>query len=124
MSNQVNKPTQAQKPAEANAPVANPKDGEIFTYVGGGTDSPQITHINGTDEFKQKFIRGQAVAVKDPMVLKRIRNNPTFRPGEVSQEEIFKMDESAADHDSKIRDRARRADKVFKKEHGKAKGDE
>ncbi len=63
-----------------------------YTYIGGGTSAPAITNFMG----KQVFILGELTKVTDPEVLAKIRNNPTFRKGKVSAEEIYEANEKVA----------------------------
>lgn len=115
---------QANKPAQAEAPKTPKVEGEVYTYIGGGTDSPQLTTLKGVDGFEQKFVRGKATPVSDKEILRKIVKNPTFKKGAVEQEVLFEMDEKAARHDASIRDRALRMDTRFKKKHGGGKDEE
>lgn len=89
------------------------KTAGVYTYVGAGEDSPRIIVFMG----KQKFIRGEAVKVTDPVLLRKIVGNPSFVEGEVKQEMLHEMDDTA----KKEADEQRREDKkinaLFQKKH-------
>lgn len=103
----------AVEPDEAPAPASTRKGGaNIFTYVGGGEDSPRVIDFMG----KQRFVRGQATEVTDPEVLKKIKGVPTFVDGEVDEEELHEYDLKAkAETDAR-----RKADKKLQASVDKA----
>ncbi len=76
--------------------VVNPKEielaGEIYTYVGSGDTPPHMTNFMSM----QKFVRGQAVRVTNPIVLGKISHHRDFVKGEVDPESMFAKDEVAA----------------------------
>lgn len=87
----------------------------VFTYIGGGEDSPQVINFMG----RQKFVRGRSVTVTDPIVLSKIKNNPTFVAGSVDSDELFEMDEAAQQRALKIREEDKKIDANFKKKYNK-----
>lgn len=88
---------------EVDATTAPEVEGTMFTYVGGGEDSPRVINFMGV----QEFVRGKAVKVTNPEVLKKIRNNPTFYEGVVEEEELHEHDVEA----KKEADKQRKQDK-------------
>lgn len=66
--------------------------GQVFTYVGGGEDSPNVIEFMGG---KQRFVRGKATEVTDPEVLRKVLGNPTFIEGEVDEEDLHEYDQTA-----------------------------
>lgn len=88
----------------------------IYTYVGGGEDSPRIIEFMGL----QKFIRGQATEVTDPTVLAKLATHACFVEGEVDPESIHEYDETA----KKEADEQRKKDEIkntaCKKKYGTA----
>lgn len=89
-------------------------EGEVFTYVGGGEDSPRVINFMGM----QQFVRGRATAVTNPVVLSKIRNNPTFVEGEVDEEELYAYDEKAKAEADAQRAEDRVVEAAFRKKHG------
>lgn len=98
---------------DADEPDAVVYPANVFTYVGGGTDSPQVINFMG----KQKFVRGQLTEVTDPEVLAKIKYNPSFINGEVSQEELYEMDKDAVKKAEHRRKLDAIANAQFKKKH-------
>lgn len=116
----------ATKPKQAKAPVENTEDqeqgeGKVFTYVGGGEESPHSIHFMG----KQRFVRGKATVVTDPAVLAKLYGHPTIVEGEVSPEELEEYDASAKAEADKVRLRDQAINTAAKKRNGKwaEKGD-
>lgn len=66
-------------------------DAKVFTYVGGGEDSPHSIHFMG----KQRFTRGKPVQVTDAEVITKLQNHPTIVEGEISLDELEEYDTSA-----------------------------
>lgn len=64
-------------------------EGKVYTYIGGGADSPRIINFMG----RQKFVRGQATKVTEPALLEKLKGHPTFVEGEADEETLFKIDE-------------------------------
>lgn len=64
----------------------------VFTYIGGGEDSPRIIEFMGG---RQRFVRGQATEVTDPIVLAKVVNNPCFISGEIAVDQLHQYDEHA-----------------------------
>lgn len=87
----------------------------VFTYIGGGEDSPRVIEFMG----RQKFVRGKATEVSDPIVLAKIANNPTFIEGEVDEESIHEIDEEARDKAEAQRKIDMKVNKAFQKKHNK-----
>jgi len=77
--------TVAEAPVQAtkSKPTVN-----VYTYVGGGEDSPRVIDFMGL----QKFVRGKPEEVTDQVVLRKVRNHPCFVEGEVEEEEIHDYD--------------------------------
>lgn len=76
-------------PEREPEPVVNEKKTKIvFTYVGGGEDSPRVINFMG----RQRFVRGQPTEVTDQELLSKIRGCPTFVEGTVDEEELHDYD--------------------------------
>lgn len=112
MSKKQVKEQSAEKPMEAPAPRTK---GRVFTYVGGGEDSPRVINFMGM----QKFVRGQATEVVDPVVLAKIAKNPTFIEGEVEQEELHTYDEEARKEADEQRRKDKETNLAWKKKYNK-----
>lgn len=65
--------------------------GDTYTYVGAGEDSPGIIKFMGL----QVFQRGKETKVSNPVVLDKIRNNPSFIKGSITPEDLYERDEKA-----------------------------
>lgn len=78
----------------------------IFTYIGGGEDSPRVINFMGL----QKFVRGKPTEVTNKLVLDKLKNgtHKTIVPGTVDQEDLHEQDEEAV----KEADQQRQKDKV------------
>lgn len=87
--------------------------GKVFTYVGGGEDSPRVINFMG----RQKFVRGQATEVTDPKLLAKIVGCPTFVEGEVDPEDLHNYDEEEKLAADKKRKEDKKIDAAFKKHH-------
>lgn len=86
----------------------------VYTYVGGGEDSPRKINFMG----RQVFVRGIAAEVSDPVVLAKIENNPTFTKGTVKAEDLHDADEEAVEKASKKKKEDEKIDAAYKKRHG------
>lgn len=76
--------------------------GKVITYIGSGDTPPYMINFMG----RQKFMRGKAVEVTDPVVLAKIKDNASFIEGELEDESVlFENDEEAAAHAKAMRDR-------------------
>jgi len=93
-------PTQSTEPVETEKtdeedydtpPMPKGEGGEVFTYVGAGTEPPFMIDFMGL----QKFVRGTPERVKNEVVLKKIRHNPSFVAGIVSRKVLFANDQAA-----------------------------
>lgn len=82
----MSKKAEKQEVVKEAAPKAASE--HIFTYVGGGEDSPQVIDFMG----KQKFVRGKAVEVTDASVLAKIDGHHCFVRGEVDPETLYEND--------------------------------
>ena len=89
--------------------------GAIYTYVGGGEDSPRVINFMG----RQKFVRGEATEVTDQELLKKIVGNPTFVEGEVALEELHEYDEEAKKEAEAQRKKDARTNAAYMKKHNK-----
>ena len=89
-------------------------DGPVYTYVGGGEDSPRVINFMG----RQKFVRGKATVITDDTVLAKVKNNPTFVQGEVDQEELHDYDEKARKEANDQRQEDQRVNDAYMKRHG------
>lgn len=91
--------------ADPDVPPTNSKGagGNVYTYIGGGESSPERIDFMG----RQRFTRGKATEVTDPVVLAKVKVNPCFVNGEVPDDVIFDMDEKA----SQKAEEQRKADK-------------
>ena len=97
------------------SPAKKAKDGEnVFTYVGGGEDSPRRIKFMGL----QTFIRGEATEVTNEIVLAKVKVNPCFVEGEVDIEDLADADEDAAAAANAQRAEDKRIDAAYKKRHG------
>lgn len=76
---------------DVEAPKSKSKGVVIYTYVGGGESSPNVIQFMGI----QKFVRGKATEVTDPVVLAKLKGHPTFVEGEVEMEDLHEYDETA-----------------------------
>lgn len=93
-------------------------EGKVYTYVGGGEDSPRVINFMG----RQKFVRGQATEVTDPLVLDKLKNHPTFAEGEVDQEDLHEYDEKAKEEADAQREQDKITQAAAKKKNNKFKG--
>lgn len=73
------------------AETAPAVEGKVYTYVGGGEDSPRTINFMG----QQKFIRGKATEVTHLDLLAKLENHPTFVEGEVDQDQLEESDSEA-----------------------------
>lgn len=78
------------KPEETTAPVLKLASNNVFTYIGAGDTPPHMIDFMGL----QKFIRGQATPVDNPVVIQKILNHPCFVRGEVDKDVMFENDEA------------------------------
>ena len=97
----------------------DPTKGQVFTYVGAGEQSPRKIDFMGQKE----FIRGRPVVVTEKHLIKKIKGNPSFRPGKVSEEEIQVMEDEAAEHADAVRKADKIINRAFKKKHMTGKDD-
>lgn len=94
--------------------VENTEDGTYVTYVGAGADSPRVIMFMG----RLKFVRGERTLVTDQECLNKIINNPTFVVGgEVTQEELHDLDESAVEEEKRQQELDSRTNAAFVKKH-------
>ena len=79
------------------------EDGDVYTYVGAGADSPRVINLMG----RQKFVRGQAVKVTDPVLLAKLPGIGTFVKGKADEETLHRIDEEgkAGEEDQKAKDK-------------------
>jgi hypothetical protein len=104
-----------EKPKKKAAKKAPAKaKGDVYTYIGGGADSPRKINFMG----RQVFVRGKATEVKDPEVLKKVKNNPSFTQDKVDEEFLHDMDEKAAEAEAEQTAINKKIDDSFKKKHG------
>lgn len=89
-------------------------EGDVFTYVGGGEDSPRKINFMG----RQEFIRGRATQVTDPIVLAKVKVNQCFTEGEVDPEDLHDYDEEERAKAAAQRKEDAEVDAAFKKRHG------
>lgn len=112
------KPKPAKKAPAKKAKAAKkkkvPEGTKVFTYVGGGEDSPRKIKFMG----RQTFIRGEATEVSDPILLAKIEVNPSFVEGEVDPESLHDADEAAAEKAAAQKAEDKKLDKKYKKLHG------
>lgn len=101
------------EPDEVEKETKGKKDGEVFTYVGKGEESPNRINFMG----KQEFVRGRPTEVTDPDVLRKIRGNPTFVEGEADAELLQQIEDEGAEHSNSNRKADKIMDAVFKKNH-------
>jgi len=64
--------------------------GRTFTYIGSGDEPPHLINFMGM----QKFVRGQATKVSNPLVLAKISNNSAFVSGKIDSDLMFTRDEA------------------------------
>lgn len=100
--------------AKAEKPSKGKKDVAIYTYVGGGEDSPRVIEFM---QGKQRFVRGKATEVTDPEVLAKLKNHPCFVEGEVDMEELHEYDEKATAEANAQRKRDARTNAAYVKKH-------
>ncbi len=62
---------------------------ETYTYVGSGTEIPEICHFMGT-----RFIRHEPVEVTDPAMLGKLKGHPCFVKGTPDKMAIIERDEA------------------------------
>ena len=74
--------------------------GEEYTYIGYGPTPPHMINFMGM----QTFIRGQAVRVTDPRVLKKLEGHRCFVKGKADADEMYQQDELAQKRAEKIRE--------------------
>lgn len=99
--------------AEKSAETEEKVKGRVFTYVGGGEDSPRVITFMGV----QKFVRGKAVTVTDPRLLAKLEGHPTFVEGEIDEEELHNYDEEEKAKADAQRKADEAVDAKFKKRH-------
>lgn len=73
----------------AVSPVVKLVADNIYTYIGSGDEPPHMINFMGL----QKFIRGQAVEVTNPVVIGKIGSHRCFVKGKIDQEKLFENDE-------------------------------
>jgi hypothetical protein len=95
-------------------PVKSKPKNPVFTYVGGGEDSPRVIVFMGI----QKFVRGVATEVTNPQVMQKIVNNPSFVEGEVGEEDIHSYDEDARKEAQEQREKDKIKNAAFMKKYG------
>lgn len=114
MSNQermtLKKPNQ---PEQAEA-APQPRAGRVFTYIGQGEDPPRKINFMGV----QEFVRGKAVEITDPAVLRKVKSNPAFKEGEVDMEALHAQDEEAAKKADRRRAVEKKIQAAYFKKHG------
>jgi len=76
-------------PLSKNQSIVKLASTNIYTYIGSGDEPPHMINFMGM----QKFIRGQAVEVKNPVVIDKINSHRCFVKGKVDQEKLFESDE-------------------------------
>lgn len=77
----------------------------IYTYIGGGEDSPQIINFMG----KQEFMIGDEVDVTDSQLLAKLESNQCFVEGKADRRKIAR-DSKKAKEDA---DAQRKEDKLI-----------
>lgn len=88
-------------------------EGEVYTYIGKGTEIPRRINFMGL----QPFVRGQATEVTNPTVLKKLKGHPCFVEGEVDPDELDEAD-VAAEEEVKVKKAVEaKIEKEFKKKH-------
>lgn len=60
----------------------------IWTYIGKGDEPPHMINFMGM----QKFIRGAATEVSNPLVIAKLKTNPCFVEGEYDSDLMFEND--------------------------------
>lgn len=93
--------------------IPKKEKGRVFTYIGGGEDAPRVTKFMGI----QEFILGRPTEVTNEQVLRKIVGNPTFVEGEMSVEEIHKLEEKAREDAEAQRAEDRRIDAAYRRQH-------
>lgn len=83
------KVTEARNVESSKTNVVKLASSNVFTYIGAGDTPPHMIDFMG----RQKFIRGMATPVEDPVVVKAISNHKCFVKGEVDKDVMFKSDE-------------------------------
>lgn len=86
------------KPSEKSTELVKPEkilsivpaDNE-YTYIGHGEGEPHMIKFMGI----QNFMRGELTTVTDPVVLRKIKNNPCFVKGAYPRDKLFEDDEKA-----------------------------
>lgn len=106
--------TEVEKPVKSKAADTETK-AAIYTYVGGGEDSPRRIHYMG----KQHFVRGVATEVTELEVLKKIKNNPVFTEGEVDPSELDEYDQIAVKEAAEQRVKDKATNDAVKRQYSK-----
>lgn len=75
---------------DAEGEAVPPKE-NIFTYIGAGETPPHMINFMGL----QRFVRGQAVEVTNPIVLRKVETHRCFVAGEIDSDEMFEQDDLA-----------------------------
>lgn len=86
----------------------------VYTYVGKGESSPQRIKFMG----KQEFVRGRPTKVVDPVLLAKIKGNPTFIAGAAPQELLQDIEDEGLALAEKNRKVDAQMDANFKRKHG------
>jgi len=91
----------------------------IFTYIGGGEDSPQVIKFMNSISFR----RGEAVEIEkneeNELYIQKLSGNPCFINGSIDADEIVEMDKKARRVANEIRERTLKLDIEAKKARNK-----
>jgi hypothetical protein len=88
---QVKLLSEAKKELDAEIPPIRLASTNEWTYIGAGDEPPHMINFMGM----QKFVRGQATSVSNPLVIEKIKSHRCFVKGSVDPEVLFTNDEKA-----------------------------
>lgn len=117
MSRKKSKAVEPLEEAEGTEPILHEIEPEIYTYVGKGADSPRVIDFMGM----QRFVRGEATEVTNPVVLAKLKGHPTFVEGEVGQEQLHNIDEEGAASEKQQRAKDAAIEAEFRRKQAKGK---
>lgn len=102
---------------EGGEEILHTTEPAIYTYIGGGASSPRVIDFMGM----QRFVRGEATEVTNPVVLAKLKNHPTFVEGEVDQETLHAMDEEGDAAEKAQQKRNAEIEAEFRRKQAKGK---
>lgn len=90
---------------------------ETYTYVGAGTDIPDVIKFMGL----QEFVRGEETAVTNPRVLEKIKDHPCFVKGAADRKAMHEALQEAREKASAALKRDKEANDIANKRNAKFK---